>query len=52
MSFDSKSASEAGCRSKRGPVKKEFPHIKEKMEILHKKVSNDLFTNQDKLTKT
>ena len=30
MPFDSKSASEAGKRSKRGPVKKELPSIKEK----------------------
>jgi len=30
MPFDSKSASEAGKRPKRGPVKKELPYIKEK----------------------
>ena len=35
MPFDSKSASEAGKRSKRGPVKKELPSIKEKMEMLY-----------------
>ena len=38
MPFDSKSASEAGKRSKRGPVKKELPTIKEKMEMLYEKV--------------
>ena len=40
MPFDSKSASEAGKRSKRGPVKKELPRIKEKMEILYKKTTH------------
>ena len=50
--FDSKSASEAGKRSKRGPVKKELPTIKEKMEMLYEKVLDDLLVNQDKLTKT
>ena len=38
MPFDSKSACEAGKRSKRGPVKKELPTIKEKMEMLYEKV--------------
>ena len=52
MPFDSKSASEAGKRSKRGPVKKELPSIKEKMEMLYEKVLDDLLVNQDKLTKT
>ena len=52
MPFDSKSASEAGKRSKRGPVKKELPTIKEKMEILYEKVLDDLLINQEKLTKT
>ena len=52
MPFDSKSASEAGKRSKRGPVKKELPSIKEKMEMLYEKVLDDLLANQDKLTKT
>jgi len=52
MPFDSKLASEAGKRSKRGPVKKEFPSIKEKMEMLYEKVLDDLLANQDKLTKT
>ena len=52
MPFDSKSASEAGKRSKRGPVKKELPTIKEKMEMLYEKVLDDLLVNQDKLTKT
>ena len=52
MPFNSKSASEAGKRSKRGPVKKELPSIKEKMEMLYEKVLDDLLVNQDKLTKT
>ena len=52
MPFNSKSASEAGKRSKRGPVKKELPSIKEKMEMLYEKVLDDLLANQDKLTKT
>ena len=52
MPFDSKSASEAGKRSKRGPVKKELPSIKEKMEMLYEKVLDDLLAYQDKLTKT
>lgn len=46
MPFYSKSASEAGKRSKRGPVKKELPSIKEKIEILYKKVLDDLLANQ------
>ena len=45
MPFDSKSASEAGERSKRGPVKKELPSIKEKMEMLYEKVLDDLLAN-------
>lgn len=52
MPFDSKSACEAGKRSRRDPVKKELPSIKEKMEILYEKVLEDLLANQDKLTKT
>ena len=52
MPFDSKSASDAGKRSKRGPVKKELPSIKEKMEMLYEKVLDDLLINQEKLTKT
>lgn len=52
MPFDSKSASEAGKRSKRGPVKNELSSIKEKMEMLYEKVLDDLLANQDKLTKT
>ena len=52
MPFDSKSASEAGKRSKRDPLKKELPSIKEKMEMLYEKVLDDLLANQDKLTKT
>jgi hypothetical protein len=52
MPFDSESASEAGKRSKRGPVNKELPSIKEKMEMLYEKVLDDLLANQDKLTKT
>ena len=52
MPFDPKSAKKAGKKSKRGPAKKEEPSIKEKMEILYEKVLDDLFINQDKLTKT
>ena len=52
MPFDPKSAKKAGKKSKRGPVKKEGPTIKEKMEILYEKVLDDLLINQDKLTKT
>jgi hypothetical protein len=37
MPFDPKSAKKAGKKSKRGPVKKEEPSIKEKMEMLYKK---------------
>lgn len=46
MPFDSKSASEAGKRSKRGPVKNELSSIKEKMEMLYEKVLDDLLANQ------
>tara|TARA_B100001059_G_scaffold184386_1_gene185936 strand:+ start:1219 stop:1515 length:297 start_codon:yes stop_codon:yes gene_type:complete len=52
MSFESKSASEAGKWSKRGPIKKELPLINEKMERLYEKVLDDLHTNKDKSTKT
>ena len=52
MPFNSKSASEAVKRSERGPVKKELPPIKEKMEMVYEKVLDDLLINQDKLTKT
>ena len=52
MPFDSNSAEKAGKKSKRGPVKKEEPSIKEKMEMLYEKVLDDLLINQEKLTKT
>jgi hypothetical protein len=35
MPFDPNSAKKAGKKSKRGPVKKEGPSIKEKMVILY-----------------
>ena len=50
MPFDPKSAKKAGKKSKRGPVKKEGPSIKEKMEMLYEKVLDDLLINQEKLT--
>jgi hypothetical protein len=37
MPFDSKSANERRNQSKRGPVKKDPPSIKEKMEMLYEK---------------
>ena len=52
MPFDPNSAKKAGKKSKRGPVKKEEPSIKEKMELLYEKVLDDLLVNQEKLTKT
>ena len=52
MPLNSKSASEAGKRSKRGLAKKELPSIKEKMEVLYEKVLDELLANLDKLTKT
>jgi len=52
MTFNSKSAQNAGKKSKRGPAKKQEPSIKEKMELLYEKVLDDLLVNQDKLTKT
>ena len=52
MPFDPNSAKKAGKKSKRGPVKKEGPSIKEKMEMLYEKVLDDLLINQEKLTKT
>ena len=51
MLFDKKSTKLAGKKSKRGPVKKELPSIKEKMEMLYEKVLDDLLINQEKLTK-
>jgi hypothetical protein len=45
MPFDPKSLKKAGKKSKRGPVKKIGPSIKEKL-------LDDLLINQDKLTKT
>jgi hypothetical protein len=52
MSFDPKSSKNLGEKSKRSHAKKEGTSIKEKMEILCKKVLDDLLINQDKLTKT
>ena len=52
MPFDPNSAKKAGKKSKRGPVKKEGPSIKEKMEMLYEKVLDDLLVNPEKLTKT
>ena len=52
MPFDPNSAKKAGKKSKRGPAKNEEPSIKEKMELLHEKVLDDLLLNQEKLTKT
>jgi hypothetical protein len=45
MPFDPKSLKKAGKKSKRGPVKKIGPSIKEKL-------LDDLLINQDKLSKT
>jgi len=52
MPFDPNSAKKAGKKSKRGPAKKEEISIKEKMEMLYKKVLDDLLVYQEKLTKT
>ena len=52
MPFDPNSAKKAGKKSKRGRAKREEATIKEKMELLFKKVLDDLLINQDKLTKT
>jgi hypothetical protein len=52
MPFNPNSAKKAGKKSKRGPAKKEEASIKDKMELLYKKVLDDLLINQDKLTKT
>ena len=51
MQSNSKLASEAGKRSKRCPVIKELPPIKEKAEIDYEKVLDDLLVHQNKLTK-
>ena len=51
MLFDKKSAKLPAKKSKRGPAKKAEPSIKEKMEMLHEKILDDLLINQDKLTK-
>ena len=52
MPFNPNSAKKVGKKSKRGPVKKEGPSIKENMEILYEIVLNDLLVNLKKLTKT
>ena len=52
MPFDLKSASNAGKKSKRGPVKKEESTIKQKMELLYEEILDDLLVNQKSLTKT
>tara|TARA_B100000963_G_C22331124_1_gene538698 strand:+ start:35 stop:253 length:219 start_codon:yes stop_codon:yes gene_type:complete len=52
MSFNLNSAREAGKKSKRGPAKKEGSSIKDKMEIIYKKVLDDVLIKQEKLTKT
>ena len=52
MPFYPKSAKKAGKKSKRGPVKKEGPSIKEKMEMRYEKVLDDLLINQEKITET
>ena len=45
MPFNSKSAREAGRKSKRGKNKQLDPTIKDKMEILYESVLDDLIVN-------
>ena len=45
MPFSLKWASETGKRFKRGPVKKEFVSIKEKLESFNEKGLNDLLVS-------
>jgi len=45
MPFDPKSSNKAGKKSKIGPVKKEGPSIKEKIELRYEKVLDDLLIN-------
>ena len=45
MPFDSNSAEKAGKKTKRGAAKKEWPSIKEKMELRYEKVLDDLLIN-------
>ena len=52
MPFDPNTASNAGKKSKRGPAKKEESTIKQKMELLHEEILDDLILNQKSLTKT
>ena len=52
MPFDPKTARNAGKKSKRGPAKKEESTIKQKMELLHEEILDDLILNQKSLTKT
>jgi len=52
MPFNPKTASNAGKKSKRGLAKKEASTIKQKMELLHEEILDDLILNQKSLTKT
>ena len=52
MPFDPNSAKKVGNKSKRGPVKKEVPSIKEKMEMLYEKALDDLLVNKSKIKTT
>jgi hypothetical protein len=50
--FDLNSEKKLGKKYKRRPAKKESSSITEKMELLYKKILDDLLINQEKLTKT
>ena len=50
MPFNSKTAKEAGQKSRRGPSKLLDPNIKEKMEILYEGVLDHLIMHQEDLS--
>ena len=50
MPFNSKTAKEAGQKSRRGPSKSLDPNVKEKMEILYEGVLDHLIMHQEDLS--
>jgi len=51
MPFDSESAKEAGKKSKRPPLPKMDPNIKEKLDLLYEELLDDLLVNIKSLSK-
>ena len=52
MPFNSKTAREAGKKSKRGPSKSLEPNVQEKFNLFHEALLDDLLLNINELTQT